>query len=425
MLFGVSYGTKVALDYAAEYPANVESLVLDSVVPPEGPDPSTSRRFKAMPRVAGRAVRRRRLPRRHAERRPRPRNLAAQGCGASRSAARSIDARRPRADGARSTRTALLDILLAGDLNPTLRAELPGAMRSALRGDTRAAAAPAAARRGPDRDPRRTRAGRRSTTPTPSAVRSPRAARSRAFPWDRNAAATQRAEPGGARRQRPSGADYRPVQLPGGARAASRSRSASPGPTRARPAAPPAALPPVPDADPRRRLRPAHAAARTPRASPRGSPARSSSRCRSPATRSSASDLSDCAKNAIAALLRGHVAAQCPDAKPGPRADARAPTRAQPRCAGGPGASRRSPPSRRPCATSSCSSSATRSPPGAATPVGAKVAGLRAGHATATSRGLQPAPRRVRPGRRRQRHRPDPDGQPSSRSAAARRLTAR
>ena len=31
----------------------------------------------------------------------------------------------------------LLDILLAGDLNPTLRSELPGAMRSALRGDTR------------------------------------------------------------------------------------------------------------------------------------------------------------------------------------------------------------------------------------------------------------------------------------------------
>src|SRR5437764_10629184 len=31
--------------------------------------------------------------------------------------------------------TGLLDILLAGDLNPTLRAELPGSMRAALRGD--------------------------------------------------------------------------------------------------------------------------------------------------------------------------------------------------------------------------------------------------------------------------------------------------
>ena len=38
VLFGVSYGTKVALDYAAKYPANVEALVLDSVVPPEGSD---------------------------------------------------------------------------------------------------------------------------------------------------------------------------------------------------------------------------------------------------------------------------------------------------------------------------------------------------------------------------------------------------
>ena len=38
MLYGVSYGTKVAEAYAAKYPANVEALVLDSVVPPEGPD---------------------------------------------------------------------------------------------------------------------------------------------------------------------------------------------------------------------------------------------------------------------------------------------------------------------------------------------------------------------------------------------------
>src|SRR3954451_10078089 len=39
VLFGVSYGTKVAEDYAAAYPNNVEALVLDSVVLPEGPDP--------------------------------------------------------------------------------------------------------------------------------------------------------------------------------------------------------------------------------------------------------------------------------------------------------------------------------------------------------------------------------------------------
>ena len=46
MLYGVSYGTKVALDYAAKYPANVEALVLDSVVPPEGSDVLNVSTFK-------------------------------------------------------------------------------------------------------------------------------------------------------------------------------------------------------------------------------------------------------------------------------------------------------------------------------------------------------------------------------------------
>jgi pimeloyl-ACP methyl ester carboxylesterase len=38
VLYGTSYGTKVAEAYAARYPGNVEALVLDSVVLPEGPD---------------------------------------------------------------------------------------------------------------------------------------------------------------------------------------------------------------------------------------------------------------------------------------------------------------------------------------------------------------------------------------------------
>ena len=48
MLFGVSYGTKVALEYAERYPQNVEALVLDSVVPPERADPFSLSTFKAM-----------------------------------------------------------------------------------------------------------------------------------------------------------------------------------------------------------------------------------------------------------------------------------------------------------------------------------------------------------------------------------------
>src|SRR6185437_7483600 len=38
VLYGTSDGTKVAEAYAAKYPGNVEALVLDSVVLPEGPD---------------------------------------------------------------------------------------------------------------------------------------------------------------------------------------------------------------------------------------------------------------------------------------------------------------------------------------------------------------------------------------------------
>ena len=48
VLFGVSYGTKVALEYAERYPQNVESLVLDSVVPPERDDPFSVGMFQAM-----------------------------------------------------------------------------------------------------------------------------------------------------------------------------------------------------------------------------------------------------------------------------------------------------------------------------------------------------------------------------------------
>ena len=95
VLFGVSYGTKVALDYAAKYPANVEALVLDSVVPPEGSDVLDVSTFKAMPRALRRALRRRRLPGITDERRPRPLQPRRTSCGASRSAARSYDARRP------------------------------------------------------------------------------------------------------------------------------------------------------------------------------------------------------------------------------------------------------------------------------------------------------------------------------------------
>jgi pimeloyl-ACP methyl ester carboxylesterase len=51
VLYGTSYGTKVAEQYAQDYPSHVEALVLDSVVPPNGPEPLDRPTFAAVPRI--------------------------------------------------------------------------------------------------------------------------------------------------------------------------------------------------------------------------------------------------------------------------------------------------------------------------------------------------------------------------------------
>ena len=53
VLYGTSYGTKVAEEYAERYPQHVESLVLDSVVPPGGPEPFSIPTFQAIGSVLG------------------------------------------------------------------------------------------------------------------------------------------------------------------------------------------------------------------------------------------------------------------------------------------------------------------------------------------------------------------------------------
>lgn len=133
VLYGTSYGTKVALQYAARYPAHVEALLLDSVVPANGPEPLALPSFRAMPAVLGELCS----------------NHACAGITSDplRDIARLARRLHKRAlrgtafDGAgqRSSATVsesdLLVILQAGDLNPALRALLPAAVRSALRGD--------------------------------------------------------------------------------------------------------------------------------------------------------------------------------------------------------------------------------------------------------------------------------------------------
>jgi pimeloyl-ACP methyl ester carboxylesterase len=48
-LYGVSYGTKLALAYASAYPTHVARLVLDSVLPPNEPDPFSANVARNMP----------------------------------------------------------------------------------------------------------------------------------------------------------------------------------------------------------------------------------------------------------------------------------------------------------------------------------------------------------------------------------------
>jgi len=49
VLYGVSYGTKLALAYASAHPTHVDRMVLDSVLPPSLPDPYSANVARALP----------------------------------------------------------------------------------------------------------------------------------------------------------------------------------------------------------------------------------------------------------------------------------------------------------------------------------------------------------------------------------------
>lgn len=133
VLYGVSYGTKVAEAYASAYPNNVASLVLDSVVTPEGPDAFRRSSLKAVSRVLSELCASGRC-----------KGITASARGDVTKLARKLRKRRMKGSvyspsgrrfTARLGEGGLFGILLAGDLNPTLRAELPGSVRAALSGD--------------------------------------------------------------------------------------------------------------------------------------------------------------------------------------------------------------------------------------------------------------------------------------------------
>lgn len=133
VLYGTSYGTKVALEYAERYPQNVEALVLDSVVLTDEPEPFATPTFQAIAGVLDELC-------------------AGDACAgittnpvadiaslAAQLRTRPLSGSVYDGSGKRHASTlnevGLLNILQAGDLNPALRALLPAAVRSALRND--------------------------------------------------------------------------------------------------------------------------------------------------------------------------------------------------------------------------------------------------------------------------------------------------
>jgi pimeloyl-ACP methyl ester carboxylesterase len=131
-LFGISYGTELAIQYARTYPQHVERLILDSVVDPDDPDPFFTSTFRAM----GASLR----------------SICPGQCrgisddpGADLGAlvaklraaplvSRAYDDR-GRAHKVTITALKLFDLMLGTDYLPPLRAVLPIAVRSGLDGD--------------------------------------------------------------------------------------------------------------------------------------------------------------------------------------------------------------------------------------------------------------------------------------------------
>ncbi len=136
VLYGTSYGTKVAEEYAQEYPQHVEALVLDSVVPPAGPDPLDRPTFAAIPRILRQLCSARQCT--HIT--PNPVSDLARLVQRM----RQVPLRGRWINGHGHAITIplssdeLLDILLQGDFNPILRAEFPAAIHAAAHGDTAA-----------------------------------------------------------------------------------------------------------------------------------------------------------------------------------------------------------------------------------------------------------------------------------------------
>ena len=119
-VMGVSYGTRLALAYAAAYPQHVARLVLDSIVPPDKDSAFESDTLRAMPATLGQYC-------------------AASLCaGATKDFAGDVVAVVNKLGGGLGgggLGTRILGLVVDADLSPGLAAELPAAFHAARGGD--------------------------------------------------------------------------------------------------------------------------------------------------------------------------------------------------------------------------------------------------------------------------------------------------
>jgi pimeloyl-ACP methyl ester carboxylesterase len=133
-IMGVSYGTFVAQQYARRFPSRVERLVLDSVIGPDGVDPYLLDSYGGLRRVLREQCA-------HAACRgvtPDPvADVATLVARLERAPLRgsAYDRLGRRRRVSLADPAALFNLFVAADLNPFLQPALPGAIRSAVRGD--------------------------------------------------------------------------------------------------------------------------------------------------------------------------------------------------------------------------------------------------------------------------------------------------
>jgi pimeloyl-ACP methyl ester carboxylesterase len=137
-IYGVSYGTKLAMAYALAHPDHVERLLLDSVLPPELPDPFSANTLQEMPATLAAFCAGGRCSAATS-------NFAGDVTTlANRLAAKPIRLPVTEPNGTKKQVKVdgleLLSVVTDADLNPGLAVELPAVVHAALKGRTQALA---------------------------------------------------------------------------------------------------------------------------------------------------------------------------------------------------------------------------------------------------------------------------------------------